>query len=99
MVGKRVTPPSDVDFGDIKQCEKAVEDLVLGQYHANGSCAMGAALDSRLRVNGVNGLRVCDASVFPVDISGNLQATVYAVAEIAADFIKEEYQLSHLVVT
>ena len=93
MVGKRTTPPSDVDFQDIKQCERAVEELVLGQYHANGSCAMGAALDSRLRVNGVKGIRVCDASVFPADISGNIQGTVYAVGEIAADFIKEEYQL------
>jgi choline dehydrogenase-like flavoprotein len=50
-------------------------------------------LDSRLRVKGVQGLRVADASVFPNNVSGNIVSTVYAVAEKAADFVKEEYGL------
>lgn len=52
---------------------------------------MGDALDSRLKVKGVNGLRVADASVFPNNVSGNIVSSVYAVAEKAADMIKAEW--------
>ena len=70
---------------------EAVHDLVLGEYHINGSVAMGDALDSRLRVNGVEGLRVVDSSVFPNNVSGNIVSSVYAVAEKAADLIREDW--------
>jgi choline dehydrogenase-like flavoprotein len=59
-------------------------------YHLCGTVALGEALDSHLRVKGVRGLRVADASIFPNNVSGNIQATVYAVAEKAADLIKED---------
>jgi choline dehydrogenase-like flavoprotein len=52
---------------------------------------MGDALDSRLRVNGVQNLRVADASAFPGNVSGNIASTVYALAEKAADMIKQDY--------
>jgi choline dehydrogenase-like flavoprotein len=52
---------------------------------------MGSALDSRLRVKGVRGLRVADASVFPNNVSGNIVSSVYATAEKAADIIKTDY--------
>ncbi|KZT38918.1 alcohol oxidase [Sistotremastrum suecicum HHB10207 ss-3] len=48
-------------------------------------------VDSKLLVNGVTGLRVVDASVFPFIIGGHPQATVYALAERAADLIKEQF--------
>ena len=51
--------------------------------------AAGGVVDARLRVHGAANLRVADASAFPLLPSGNLQATVYAVAERAADFLKE----------
>jgi choline dehydrogenase-like flavoprotein len=60
-------------------------------YHAAGSCRMGgedAALDPELRVRGVQGLRVCDASVFPVIPGGNTNAPAIMVAERGADLIK-----------
>ena len=46
-----------------------------------------AVLDAKLRVRGMIGLRVCDASSMPTQITGNLYATVIAIAEKAADLI------------
>ena len=61
-------------------------------YHLCGSCAMGpdpqqAVVDARLRVHGVRGLRVVDASVFPSIPSGNIHAPTIMVADRAADLI------------
>lgn len=53
---------------------------------------MGDALDSRLRVKGVQRLRVADASIFPNHVSGNIVSSVYAVAEKAADIIKHDWE-------
>lgn len=60
-------------------------------YHFCGSCSMGndelSVVDEQLRVHGLQGLRVVDASIMPVITSGNTNATVIAVAERAADLI------------
>lgn len=61
--------------------------------HPCGTCAMmpeglGGCVDAELRVYGVRGLRVVDASVMPLIVGTALQATVYAVAEKAADVIR-----------
>jgi choline dehydrogenase len=60
-----------------------------GIYHAVGSCAMGPdasdVVDPDLRVRGVDGLRVVDASVLPFQVSGNSTAPVMALAWLAAD--------------
>ncbi|KAG0644922.1 Citrinin synthesis mpl7 [Hyphodiscus hymeniophilus] len=66
-------------------------------FHPIGTCSMlprldGGVVDSRLIVYGTTNLRVVDASVLPLHISGNIQATVYAVAERAADLIKMDRQ-------
>lgn len=90
-LAKWSVPPSSVDLQDLDQAKQAVHDNVLGEYHICGSVAMGDALDSRLKVKGVEGLRVADASVFPNNVSGNIQSSVYAVAEKAADLIKEDW--------
>ena len=62
-----------------------------GIYHAVGSAAMGGGdadvVDPRLRVRGVDGLRIADASVLPVQVSGNTAAPAMAVGWRAADFI------------
>jgi choline dehydrogenase len=57
-------------------------------YHPVGSCSMGAVVDNELRVLGMEGLRVVDASVMPTVPRGNTNAPVIAVAERAADLIK-----------
>ena len=63
-------------------------------YHPIGTCRMGAdadaVTDSRLRVNGLDGLRVVDASVMPRMVSGNTQAAVMMVAERGAELILED---------
>jgi len=63
-------------------------------YHPIGTCRMGegpqAVVDSALRVQGLAGLRVVDASVIPTMVSGNIQGAVMAVAERAADLILQE---------
>ena len=59
-------------------------------YHPVGTCAMGKVVGERLRVLGVRGLRVVDASVFPFLIRANTNAPVCMIAERAADWVKEE---------
>jgi len=57
-------------------------------FHPTSTCRMGVVVDERLRVKGVAGLRVVDASVMPSVPSGNINAAVIAVAEKAADLIQ-----------
>ena len=65
-----------------------------GIYHAVGSAAMGPGdddvVDARLRVRGVDGLRVADASVLPVQVSGNTAAPAMLVGYRAADLISDD---------
>jgi choline dehydrogenase len=60
-------------------------------YHPVGTCKMGnddmAVVDQHLKVHGVEGLRVADASVMPTIISGNTNATSVLIGERCADFI------------
>jgi choline dehydrogenase len=66
--------------------------------HYAGTCALGtdelSVVDTELRVHGVEGLRVADASVMPSPVSANTNATVYAIAERAADLISELPQVT-----
>jgi choline dehydrogenase-like flavoprotein len=66
-------------------------------WHASGTCAMlprgkGGVVDEKLRVYGVQGLRIVDASVFPVIPDAHTVAPTYMVAEMAASIIKKEYE-------
>jgi choline dehydrogenase-like flavoprotein len=57
-------------------------------HHPLGTCAMGRVVDESLRVRGVEGLRVVDASVMPDLVGGNINAAVTMIAEKAADLIR-----------
>lgn len=71
-----------------------IRRTAVGAHHFTGTCSMmprasGGVVDANLRVYGCSNLRVCDASVMPFTPRVNPQATVYAVAERAADLIKQ----------
>jgi choline dehydrogenase len=59
-------------------------------FHPTSTCRMGKVVDEKLKVKGIDGLRVVDASVMPAVPSGNINAAVIAVAEKAADLIRED---------
>ncbi|KAG9662267.1 alcohol oxidase, partial [Aureobasidium melanogenum] len=94
LIRTRAYPPAFRDLDKAADREEAVKDWVMGEYHLIGTCAMGEVVDSRLRVKGVQGLRVVDASVFPNHVSGNICSSVYTVAEKAADLIKEDWRIA-----
>jgi choline dehydrogenase-like flavoprotein len=76
------------------QIERFVRDHADTIYHPVGSCRMGPGpmdvVDARLRVHGLTGLRVVDASVMPRITSGNTNAPVVMIAERAAEFIRAD---------
>jgi choline dehydrogenase len=80
-------PAGDTD----EQLREHIERTTFSIYHPVGTCAMGtgagAVVDPELRVNGLEGLRVVDASVMPVVPRGNTNAPTIALAERAAELI------------
>jgi len=79
-----LTPESESDEDLRAFVRRATQTL----YHPSGTCAMGTVVDADLRVNGVEGLRVVDASVLPTLVRGNTNAPTIAIAEKAADLVR-----------
>jgi choline dehydrogenase-like flavoprotein len=91
---RELLPGTDIETDD------GLRDYIRGGsatiFHPVGTCKMGpdgdgmAVVDHRLRVRGVGGLRVVDASIMPTIVGGNTNAPAIMIAEKAADMIKED---------
>jgi choline dehydrogenase len=77
--------PASASANDLRAFARA---HIQTQFHPVGTCAMGLVVDSELRVLGVEGLRVVDASVMPTIVRGNTNAPTIAIAEKGADMIR-----------
>ncbi len=88
-VAEERTPGRDVNTDDewLDFCRATGETV----YHPTSTCRMGtdarSVVDAELRVRGIAGLRVVDASIMPAVVSGNTNAAVVAIAEKASDLI------------
>ena len=81
---------------DVEALVRAAGDISTTIFHPVGTCRMGgdenAVVDPRLRVNGIEGLRVIDASVMPTITSGNTNSPTLMIAEKGADMIIEDWK-------
>jgi len=86
------------DLTSNEELLKAAGELGTTIFHPVGTCKMGsdelAVVDDRLKVRGVDGLRVIDASIMPRITSGNTNAPTVMIAEQGASFILQEKELS-----
>ncbi|MEN9520985.1 MAG: hypothetical protein RLZZ381_3573, partial [Cyanobacteriota bacterium] len=94
-VKQEILPGSAVS--ERTQLRSFVKQRADSYHHQAGSCKMGsdrlAVVDPHLRVYGVQGLRVADASVMPVVPSGNCHTGILAIAEKVSDLIKQQHSL------
>ncbi|WP_066560317.1 GMC family oxidoreductase [Croceicoccus bisphenolivorans] len=92
VVGSRIAPP-DKPFTD-EEVDAWIRDNASTIYHPAGTCKMGtdseAVVDERLRVHGIQGLRVADAAIMPTLVSANTHAPTIMIAEKAADMMIED---------
>ena len=91
--GSQIPDRASVDLADLDAARAHVRGHTISNNHGASSCAMmprelGGVVDTSLRVYGVRRLRVIDASIMPMIVKGNIQTSVYAIAERAADIIK-----------
>jgi choline dehydrogenase-like flavoprotein len=81
--------PFTVPAGDSEDALRAhIARTTFEVYHPVGTCAIGSVVDAELRVEGLEALRVVDASVMPTVPRGNTNAPTIAIAERAADLIR-----------
>jgi choline dehydrogenase len=85
LAGRETAPGPQVR--ERAQIEAYIRSVLVTVHHACGTCRMGDVVDSSLRVQGLEALRVVDASVIPTVIAGNSNIPVTALAERAADLI------------
>jgi len=89
------TAPLDSDLTSDQTLDDWLLRNVSSSFHISGTCKMGpysdpeAVVDQRLKVHGLEGLRVVDASVMPDVVRANTNVTTMMIAERAAEFIKQ----------
>lgn len=91
--GEYLPGPAYQTEDDLRQAAGLIGTTI---FHPSGTCRMGsgpdAVVDARLRVHGVAGLRIADASIMPRIVSGNTCSPVLMIAEKAAELIREDRQ-------
>ena len=95
LVEEEIYPGESVQTDE--QLEQFIADNAWTVFHPCGTCRMGtdsktSVVDARLKVHGVAGLRIADASVFPSIPTGNTNAPTIMVGEKAAELILEDNQ-------
>ena len=92
---ERAPKPDCISDEDLLAFARATGSTV---FHPTSTCRMGpdpaAVVDERLRVRGIDGLRVVDASIMPTVVSGNTNAAVVMIGEKGADMILQDAQAS-----
>ncbi len=89
-----ITAPTPADLESNEALDGWLRRNISTSYHISGTCKMGpandpmAVVDQQLRVRGVSGLRVADASIMPDVVRANTNVTTMMIAERVADFIK-----------
>ncbi|RWA09572.1 hypothetical protein EKO27_g5532 [Xylaria grammica] len=98
MIDTELKRLPDATGDDLEVAKEIVRERTVSCFHIAGTCRMlprelGGVINERLIVHGTSNIRVVDASMIPLEPLGNIQTTVYAVAERAADLIKEKLTL------
>ena len=93
-ISEEFRPDSSLDMDDYDGTLDWARNYSTTIYHPTGTCKMGpggdAVVDPRLRVHGVEGLRVADCSIMPEIVSGNTNAPAIMIGEKASDLILED---------
>jgi choline dehydrogenase len=90
FVTHRMSPRPDLDMADDDALLEYLRADAGTGYHPTSTCAIGKVVDARLRVLGVHGLSVADASVMPHIVSGNTNAAAIMIGEKASDLLAED---------
>ena len=94
IVSQEHAPGNGVGRDDDAAILNWARDTATTIYHPTGTCKMGsdpmAVVDARLKVHGIEGLRVADASIMPIIVSGNTNAPTMMIGEKASDMILED---------
>ena len=93
--GDEISPGAGVETSD--EILSWIRQNAETAYHPIGTCRMGPAgrmtvVDDRLRIHGLSGLRVADASIMPTMVSGNTNAAAIMIGEKASDLIKDDHR-------
>lgn len=93
-ISEEFRPHASLDIDDYDATLDWARNNTASIYHPTGTCKMGdgadAVVDSRLRVHGVQGLRVADCSIMPEIVSGNTNAPAIMIGEKASDLMLED---------
>lgn len=88
------------EFGSDYYWRCVIKHLTMSTFHVSGTCKMGpvtdrhAVVDPRLRVYGINRLRVIDSSIMPVVPAAHTNAPTIMIAEKGADLVKQDWRQS-----